>query len=216
MAGCCIAAGCRSAPRDGATGAPRAADSPSASDRAAIARARADSARYPYTVADIRFVTNMIGHHAQAIEMSRLAPANGARESVRTLAARIINAQQDEIANMTQWLRDRRQPVPEIHPTAMHAMHHGGHDTMPGMLTAAQMKELEVARGAEFDRLFLRLMIQHHRGAVTMVQQLFDTPGAAQDQGVFKIASDVNVDQTTEIARMSQMLAAILFEKPPE
>jgi uncharacterized protein (DUF305 family) len=87
---------------------------------------------------------------------------------------------------------------------------------MPGMITPDQMKQLEAARGAEFDRLFLTFMIQHHRGAVTMVRELFDTPGAAQDQAVFKIASDVNVDQTTEIARMSQMLATVIFEKPPE
>ena len=214
-AAACLAAGCRSTSRAVETGVPAPSDTLSAADRAAIAKARADSARYPYTVADIQFITKMIGHHAQAIEMARLAPTNGARASVQTLAERIINAQQDEIVLMRQWLADRRQPLPEVHPTT-HGMQHGDHAMMPGMITPEQMKQLEAARGAEFDRLFLTFMIQHHRGAVTMVKALFDTPGAAQDQAVFKIASDVNVDQTTEIARMSQMLATVIFEKPPE
>jgi uncharacterized protein (DUF305 family) len=214
-AAACLTSACRSATRAPETGVPSATDTLSAADRAAISKARADSARYPYTVADIQFISKMIGHHAQAIEMARLAPTNGARASVQTLAERIINAQQDEITLMKQWLADRRQPLPDVHPTA-HGMQHGNHAMMPGMITPDQMKQLEAARGAEFDRLFLTFMIQHHRGAVTMVRELFDTPGAAQDQAVFKIASDVNVDQTTEIARMSQMLATVIFEKPPE
>jgi uncharacterized protein (DUF305 family) len=82
---------------------------------------------------------------------------------------------------------------------------------MPGMLTEAQLKQLDEARGKEFDRLFLTFMIQHHRGAVTMVTDLFGTYGAAQDATVFKIASDVSADQTTEIARMQKMLASLIF-----
>ena len=82
---------------------------------------------------------------------------------------------------------------------------------MPGMLTEAQMKQLDEARAKDFDRLFLRFMIQHHTGAVTMVKQLFDTYGAGQDQTVFKFASDVNTDQTTEIARMERMLFTLTF-----
>ncbi len=85
---------------------------------------------------------------------------------------------------------------------------------MPGMLTDAQLRQLEQARGAEFDRLFLRYMIQHHRGAVAMVRELFDTHGAGQDETVFRFATDVNVDQTTEIARMQRMLADLLFATP--
>jgi uncharacterized protein (DUF305 family) len=85
---------------------------------------------------------------------------------------------------------------------------------MPGMLTPDQMQQLDVARGPEFDRLFLKFMIQHHTGALTMVHQLFDTPGAAQEGVVFKFASDVNVDQTTEVARMQRMLAAMPGETP--
>jgi uncharacterized protein (DUF305 family) len=135
----------------------------------------------------------------------------GASPSVRTLAERIINAQQDEIATMQHWLRDRQQPVPDAVATGMRMQMNGmEHEMlMPGMLTDAQMKELDAARGPEFDRLFLTDMIQHHRGAVTMVKQLFDSYGAGQDETVFKFASDVNVDQTTEIGRMQKMLVAL-------
>jgi uncharacterized protein (DUF305 family) len=174
-----------------------------------IARARADSARYPYAVADIEFMTGMIGHHAQAVVMSRWAPSHDADPAVQRLAERIINAQEDEIATMQRWLANRQQPVPVAAPMShgdhdMSAMNHGA--MMPGMLTDAQMKELDAARGAEFDRLFLTWMIQHHRGATAMVAKLFGTPGAGQDETIFKFASDVNVDQTTEIARMQRML----------
>ena len=191
----------------------------------AMWRARLDSARTRFTPADVRFMTDMIAHHAQALGMSNLAPTHGARESVRVLAARIINAQRDEISIMQQWLRDRGQPVPEVHVDGWqvmvhtpgqdaHAGHagHGGHGAdhvMVGMLTPDQMTELAAARGAEFDRLFLRYMIQHHKGAVTMVNDLFATDGAGQDEAVFKFASDVQVDQTTEVARMELMLAAL-------
>ena len=181
------------------------------SDLAAIAQARADSARHPYTEADVHFMSAMISHHAQAIVMARWAPTRGASASVRRLADRIINAQQDEIATMQQWLRDRRQPVPDARPTGMKMMMNGvEHEMlMPGMLTESQMKQLDQANGAEFDRLFLTFMIQHHRGAVTMVKELFDNYGAGQDETVFKFASDVNVDQSTEIARMEKMLVAL-------
>lgn len=179
----------------------------------AVDQARADSARYPYTTADIHFMSGMIGHHAQAIVMAGWALSHGASPSVRTLCERIINAQQDEIVTMQQWLRDRRQPVPEADTTAMAMtmpMPGGAHEMlMPGMLTDAQMRQLDQARGPEFDRLFLTFMIQHHRGAVSMVRQLFGSYGAAQDEIVFKLASDINVDQTTEIARMERMLAAL-------
>jgi uncharacterized protein (DUF305 family) len=185
----------------------------------AIFRARLDSARMRFTAADVKFMQGMIHHHAQAIAMSRWAPTHGASPAVQTLAARIINAQRDEIALMQGWLRDRKQPVPELHdmngtlmvmgPTG-HGDHtgHGGM-LMSGMLTDAQMAALDAARGVEFDRLFLTGMIQHHGGATTMVTELFATDGAGNDEAVFKFAADVNVDQTTEIARMQQMLAAL-------
>jgi uncharacterized protein (DUF305 family) len=206
----CLWSGCGGASR-GIEATPTSPPTSSSSDAAAMARARADSARYPYIAADIRFMSGMIGHHAQAIEMSKLAPANGAGASVRTLAERIINAQQDEIRIMQQWLRDRGQPVPQIHMMDM-PMHHDDHAMMPGMLTPEQLKQLSAARGKEFDRLFLTYMIQHHRGAISMVRELFGTPGAAQDLTVFKVANEVNVDQTTEVARMQKMLAALISD----
>jgi uncharacterized protein (DUF305 family) len=180
-------------------------------DPAYIAKARADSIRHPYTEADVQFMSHMIGHHAQAIAMSRWAPTHDASPTVRRLADRIINAQQDEIATMQNWLRDRLQPIPEATPGGMKMTMNGMEHMMlmPGMLTEEQMKQLDAARGPDFDRLFLTDMIQHHRGAVSMVKDLFGTYGAGQDETVFKFASDVNVDQTTEIARMEKMLAAI-------
>ena len=175
-----------------------------------VAKARADSARLPYVEADVEFMSGMIGHHAQAVVMSRWAATHDASAAVRTLAARIINAQTDEIALMQNWLRDRNRPVPSAGLDSMEG--HAHHDMMPGMLNADQMKELENARGQDFDRLFLRYMIMHHRGAVDMVKKLFATEGAGQDETVFKFASDVNVDQTTEITRMEQMLLGLLLE----
>jgi uncharacterized protein (DUF305 family) len=179
----------------------------------ALYRARADSALRDVDAADVAFMQGMIAHHAQALVMAGLAPERAGSESLRTLAARTINAQQDEIESMRSWLSERGQIVPEIHVAGVELMIHGagGHDpsTMPGVLTSEQMHELEAARGTDFDRLFLTYMIQHHSGAVTMVHDLFGTDGAAQDDTVFKIASDIQVDQTTEIDRMRSMLDAL-------
>ena len=186
-------------------------------EAAAIARAQADSARHPWTAADAQFMTHMIGHHAQAIVMATMAPTHDASPAVRILAARIINAQQDEIATMQRWLRYRRQPVPEAVPGMKMVMNGVEHVMlMPGMLTEEQMAELDRARGKEFDRLFLTYMIQHHKGATQMVRELFGTYGAGQDETVFKFASDVNVDQTTEIERMQRMLADLVFGGPSQ
>ena len=166
-----------------------------------------------FTQADVDFMVGMIGHHAQALIMSDLAPKNGASPSIQTLAARIINAQNDEIALMQQWLRDREQTVPEVHIDGLNLMihgggHHHGHGDhlMAGMLTQQQLEELAAARDKEFDRLFLTYMIQHHSGAVTMVEELFSVDGAAQDEASYKLASSIHVDQITEIARMQLML----------
>jgi uncharacterized protein (DUF305 family) len=143
--------------------------------------------------------------------MAGWAPSHGASNSVRILCGRIINAQRDEIVSMQTWLRDRQLPVPEANPKGLR-MTMGGMEhemLMPGMLTEAQMNELDAARGAEFDRLFLKYMIQHHRGAIAMVDDLFGSYGAAQDEIVFKFASDVHADQTTEIDRMELMLGSM-------
>jgi uncharacterized protein (DUF305 family) len=159
-------------------------------------------------------MTHMISHHAQAIVMAKLAPTHGASPAVQTLCARIINAQNDEISLMQNWLRDRNQPVPDARPMPMKMMMNGQvmEMLMPGMLSDEQMKQLDAARGTDFDKLFLRGMIQHHQGAITMVRQLFATPGAAQDEAVFKFANNVNIDQATEIRRMQQMLLAVEIE----
>lgn len=179
--------------------------------------ARIDSSRMNFTDADVNFMVGMISHHAQALIMSRLAPENGASQPIRTLAARIINAQKDEIASMQTWLRDRGQPVPEVHIEGLNLMihglgehsHHADHTNMPGMLSPEQLEELAEAQSDEFDRLFLKYMIEHHRGAVVMVKELFGTDGAAQDEEAFRLASDIQVDQITEIERMKLMLGNI-------
>jgi uncharacterized protein (DUF305 family) len=184
-----------------------------AGDVRAIATDTTVDAQHAYTAADIQFMNGMISHHAQAILMAGWASSHGASPSVLTLTSRITNAQQDEIAGMQKWLRDRHQPVPEANPHGMTMKMDGMEHTMlmPGMLTEAQLKQLDEARGKEFDRLFLTFMIQHHQGAVTMVTNLFDTYGAAQDISVFKLASDISADQTTEIERMQKMLASAIF-----
>jgi uncharacterized protein (DUF305 family) len=194
-----------------ATEAPVTPTAGSHIDPTYVVKARVDSVRHPYVDADVEFMSHMIGHHAQAIAMSRWAPTHGASPAVRRLADRIINAQQDEIATMQTWLSDRLKPVPKATPNGIRMTMNGMEHMMlmPGMLTEEQMKELDAARGPDFDRLFLTDMIQHHKGAVSMVKDLFGTYGAGQDETVFKFASDVNVDQTTEIARMEKMLAAI-------
>jgi uncharacterized protein (DUF305 family) len=208
------AAACTTATRSTATSSSPVTVTPTLSpeaEAAAIAQAKADSVRHPYTAADVEFMSHMIHHHAQAIVMARWAPTHGASPAVQRLADRIINAQQDEIGTMQSWLRDRRQPVPEATPGGV-MMNMAGMEhemLMPGMLTEAQMKQLDAARGPEFDRLFLTYMIQHHKGAVSMVKDLFGTYGAGQDELVFKFASDVNVDQSTEIARMEKLLVSV-------
>ncbi len=164
------------------------------------------AARAPVTAADVAFVQGMIPHHAQALEMTALAPSRTTRADVLTMAGRIEVAQADEIAWMQRWLRDHA-------PSAGDAAHatHGGHSAhaghlMPGMLTPDEMTALAAATGADFDRLFLTGMIRHHEGALTMVEELFAAPGAAQDPLVFRFATDIDADQRADIARMRAML----------
>jgi len=169
--------------------------------------------RLPYTDADVDFMAGMIPHHAQAVVMAGWAPSHGARADVAVLCERIVVAQRDEIAMMQTWLRDRSQFVPDATSTR-HRMKMNGveHDMlMPGMLTDEEMAALDRARGPEFDRLFLVGMIKHHQGAIDMVDVLFKAYGAAQDETVFRFASDVYADQSTEIDRMNKMLE----EGPP-
>jgi uncharacterized protein (DUF305 family) len=170
----------------------------------------ADTTHDPYAPEDVAFMSGMIHHHAQAVLMAGWAPTHGASPSVRTLCDRIVVAQRDEIALMQRWLRDRHEEVPD--GDATHDMMPGmTHPMMPGMLTAEQLILLDGARGREFDRLFLTMMISHHQGALTMVNQLFGSHGGGEEQLVFKFASDVYADQSTEIGRMQKMLATLLF-----
>ena len=164
--------------------------------------------RLPYTDADVDFMAGMIPHHAQAVVMAGWAPSHGARTDVAVLCERIVVAQRDEIAMMQTWLQDRGQFVPDATSTR-HRMKMNGveHDMlMPGMLTDEEMAALDRARGPEFDRLFLVGMIKHHQGAIDMVDVLFKAYGAAQDETVFRFASDVYADQSIEIDRMNKML----------
>jgi len=177
------------------------------------AKARADNGRPPYTAADVHFMSGMIGHHAQAVLMAGWAPTHGASHAVAVLCERIVVGQRDEIAFMQRWLQDRGLAVPsgEARADAMADMPGMPgmamqHEAMPGMATPEELARLDHARGADFDKLFLTLMIKHHQGALTMVDQLLDSPGAAQDDVVYKFVSDVSADQTTEIDRMTSML----------
>ncbi len=161
--------------------------------------------------ADVNFMTGMIPHHAQAVLIAGWAVERTARPDLKVLSERIIVAQRDEIELMRMWLQDRGQPVPAADATH-HRMIHDGmeHDMlMPGMLTEADLKQLQAASGSAFDRLFLTFMIRHHDGALVMVEELFASFGAAQDEVIFRFASDVFADQTTEIDRMQQMLASL-------
>jgi uncharacterized protein (DUF305 family) len=180
-----------------------------------VEQARRDSIRRPYTKADIEFMSGMIGHHSQAVKMAGWCATHDASKSLQIYCGRVAMAQTAEIGLMQDWLKDRHQPVPVADPRGM-KMTMGGMDMMmlmPGMLTEAQMAQLDSARGLEFDRLFLTDMIQHHRGAITMVDTLLATPGAAQDEIVFKFSNDVQADQTTEIERMQLMLDALPEKK---
>jgi uncharacterized protein (DUF305 family) len=199
-----------------AGGASGAVAAPGQSGPAPEPKARPDLVRQPYSAADVDFMAGMIPHHAQAVLMAGWAASHGARPDVRILCERIVVSQRDEIEFMRNWLRDRGQTVPDANATH-HRMKMNGveHDMlMPGMLSAEEMAQLDKARGSEWDKLFLVGMIRHHEGAVKMVDDLFASYGALQDDDVYKFASDVYADQTTEIERMQKMLAGPLKQNP--
>jgi uncharacterized protein (DUF305 family) len=154
-----------------------------------------------YTVADVEFMQGMIAHHAQAIYMSRMAEAHGASPRLQKLANKIDQSQVAEIRIMQEWLRHNGQVAPDT--SSWRTM------KMSGMLTEAQLKELDAAKGVEFDRAFLNLMIQHHEGALQMVKDLFATPRAGQEVDVNVFANDVVSVQTAEIGAMRQMLSQL-------
>ena len=182
---------------------------PQQSTQPAEPKARPDLVRQPYSEADVEFMAGMIPHHAQAVVMAGWAPSHGARPDVRVLCERILVGQRDEIEFMRTWLRDRGETVPAANATH-HRMKMNGveHDMlMPGMLSPEEMERLDKARGAEWDRLFLTGMIRHHEGAIKMVDDLFESYGALQDDDLYKFASDIYADQSTEIERMRKMLS---------
>lgn len=168
--------------------------------REIVASEATDTSGVRHTAADVRFMQGMIGHHAQALEMTALLPSRTTRADLRALARRIEASQSDEMAMMNGWLTERGEALPDPHA------HHAHGALMPGMLTAGEMQRLRDARGAAFERLFLEGMIRHHDGALTMVRELFATPGAGQEPELFAFASDVEADQAMEIRRMRALV----------
>ena len=162
---------------------------------------------------DVEFMQGMIMHHAQAVEMTALIESRTENKDLRRLGARISHSQSDEMNFMKRWLEMRGEPIsmpmPGMEDMSEEDMSHH-HMIMPGMLTRKQMNELKKAKGAEFDTLFLKGMIQHHNGALIMVKELYDTAGAGQDAELFNFATDVDSGQRAEIRIMQSMLG----EKP--
>jgi uncharacterized protein (DUF305 family) len=157
--------------------------------------------------ADVAFMQGMIMHHSQAVEMTALIDSHTQNKDVRSLGAKISRSQSDEIRFMQRWLAARGQPVSMAMP-GMPDMDMAGNplEPMPGMLTPEQMEALEKAKGADFDHLFLTGMIQHHKGALAMVKDLFDTAGAGQDADLFDFATDADNTQRAEIKIMQNLL----------
>ena len=169
----------------------------------------------PRSPKDVEFMQMMIPHHAQAVEMTALIESRTENKTIRLLGARISQSQSDEMKFMKQWLEVRGETssppaMSSHHGSSHHSSNHQHHALMPGMLTPKQMDELKKAKGAEFDRLFLSGMIQHHNGALMMVKDLFDTAGAGQDAELFNFATDVDNSQRAEI----KIMQTLLGEKP--
>ena len=169
----------------------------------------------PLSAKDVEFMQGMIMHHAQAVEMTALINERTTNKELRLLGARISHSQAEEMKYMERWLRLRGEPtsmpMPSMHHSpGMHMSQHQHQMLMPGMLTQEQMDALKKAKGAEFDRLFLKGMIQHHQGALAMVEELFNTAGAGQDTELFNFATEVDNGQRAEIRVMEKMLG----EKP--
>src|SRR5688572_15215837 len=165
----------------------------------------------PLSAKDVEFMQGMIMHHAQAVEMTALINDRTNNKELRLLGARISHSQADEMKYMEQWLKLRGEqtsmPMPSMpHTPGMDMSKHQHQMLMPGMLTEEQMDALKKAKAAEFDRLFLKGMIQHHKGALVMVDELFNTAGAGQDSQLFNFATEVDSGQRAEIRMMETML----------
>jgi uncharacterized protein (DUF305 family) len=185
---------------------------PGQESRAVGAEQARDLSKVGATPGDVKFMQGMIHHHAQAIDMTELLKTRTASEDMKKLGLRIQVSQTDEIRMMQRWLQGHGMEAPDPHALHMPGMVMPGMDhgpMMPGMLTPEEMARLAELKGPEFDRFFLQGMIKHHGGAILMVKELFETPGAGQDSTIYAFASDVVADQQMEIDRMSGMLAAI-------
>jgi uncharacterized protein (DUF305 family) len=205
-----VTAGCQSAPKT-APGIVMAPGAGVVGANSAAAISAAQKSAMAFAPADVEFMQGMIPHHAQAVIMARWAATHGARADVQRLCERIAVAQSDEIRLMRGWLSERKQEVPDSMSTK-HVMKMGNvthEELMPGMLTDEQMRALDAARGPAFDRLFLVGMIGHHEGAIGMVRTLFSHGEAGHDDTVFRFATDVEADQSTELHKMQLMLATV-------
>lgn len=176
---------------------------PGQPSRLISAEEASDLANLSFTDADVKFMQGMISHHAQAVEMGALVEGRTNREALIAMAQRISISQEDEMSMMRGWLEDRGLDVPDEH--AHHSMSED--DLMPGMLSPEDFAQLTAAEGPQFDSFFLQFMIDHHEGALEMVETLLDQPGSAQDSVIYEFTTDVTADQTSEIERMSAMLA---------
>lgn len=166
----------------------------------------------PRSSKDVEFMQGMIMHHGQAVEMTALINSRTENKEIRLLGARISQSQADEMSFMKRWLENRGESLememPKTNQYGLKSSHN--HHTMPGMLTSKQMEALKNAKGAEFDQLFLKGMIQHHQGALQMVKELFETAGAGQDAEIFNFATDVDSGQRAEI----KIMQTLSGEKP--
>ncbi|MEM7280368.1 MAG: DUF305 domain-containing protein [Pseudomonadota bacterium] len=178
---------------------------PGQDNRQLSAKQAVEIARTSHSPDDTKFMQDMIPHHNQAVQMSALVSDRTNRQEIIDLAGRIDASQQGEIDFMQQWLTDRGEVAPD--PTAHHAMH-TSHD-MAGMASPEDMAKLATLEGTDFDRLFLELMIPHHEGAITMVEELLEQPGAAYDSILFEFTSDIVNDQAAEIERMNALLGSL-------
>ncbi len=156
-----------------------------------------------YSPADVAFMQGMITHHQQALDMARLVEERTNNPAIVKTAGRIEAGQSDEMTFMRDWLETRGEPLAKAH-----AMH-GGHTMMKGMASPEQMAALAAASGTEFDRMFLQLMIAHHRGALDMVEELHEAPGSAYEPVMFEFTNDVVSDQQAEIDRMNRVAAGL-------
>ena len=200
-----LAAACASAGGGSASGTRILQPGAPGQDTRTISTAQAtDLSKVGHTADDTTFMQGMIGHHAQAVEMVALIADRSASPDLKRLGLRIQVSQEDEMNMMRKWLEVRGEKIPGPHA------HHEPGGFMPGMLTSEEMAALAAAKGVEFDRLFLQGMIKHHGGALTMVDELFKSPGAGQDGDIYAFASDVIADQQMEMERMGLMLRELM------